>query len=128
MLAHRVIITLVDHFVDVASTNVSAGHGVTQVYHGGKSGERATVAKSETTETLVREVIANKRGCIYALIRNDAHPAFRAPIDEAGPAKMLFNVAARRLENPEELAKTIAFCGSYKCSYISGQLVPISSG
>ena len=80
MLAHRVIITLADHFVGLASTNVLSDNGVTQVSHGGKSGKGATVAKSETTVALLQEVIV-EHGCIDALICNHAHLAIRALID-----------------------------------------------
>jgi len=42
--------------------------------------------------------------------------------------KMLSNIPARRLGKPEEVAETIAFFASDKCTYITRHVVQISGG
>ena len=53
-------------------------------------------------------------------------PELRA--NEKAMTKMLSNIPARRLGKPEEVAETIAFFASDKCSYITRHVVPISGG
>ena len=42
--------------------------------------------------------------------------------------KMLSNIPARRLGQPEEVAELIAFFASDKCGFVTGHVVPISGG
>ena len=53
-------------------------------------------------------------------------PELRA--NEKAMIKMLSNIPARSHGKPEEVAETIAFFASEKCSYITRHVVKISSG
>ena len=53
-------------------------------------------------------------------------PEFRA--NEKGMTKMLSNIPARSHGKPEEVAETIAFFASDKCSYFNRQVILISGG
>ena len=48
--------------------------------------------------------------------------------NEAAMAKMLANIPAKRLGQPEEVAELIAFFASDKCGFVTGHVVPISGG
>lgn len=48
--------------------------------------------------------------------------------NEAAMTKMLSNIPAKRLGQPEEVAETIAFMASDRCGYITGHVIPISGG
>lgn len=48
--------------------------------------------------------------------------------NEAAMAKMLSNIPAKRLGQPEEVAELIAFFASDKCGFVTGHVVPISGG
>jgi len=48
--------------------------------------------------------------------------------NEVAMKKMLSNIPARRLGQPEEVAELIAFFASDKCGFITGHVVPISGG
>ena len=46
----------------------------------------------------------------------------------AAMKKMLSNIPAKRLGQPEEVAELIAFFASDKCGFVTGHVVPISGG
>ena len=48
--------------------------------------------------------------------------------NEAAMAKMLANIPAKRLGQPEEVAELIAFFASDKRGFVTGHAVPISGG
>lgn len=48
--------------------------------------------------------------------------------NEVAMKKMLSNIPARRLGQPEEVAELIAFFASDKCGFVTGHVVPISGG
>jgi NAD(P)-dependent dehydrogenase (short-subunit alcohol dehydrogenase family) len=48
--------------------------------------------------------------------------------NEAAMKKMLSNIPAKRLGQPEEVAELIAFFSSDKCGFVTGHVVPISGG
>ena len=48
--------------------------------------------------------------------------------NEAAMKKMLSNIPAKRLGQPEEVAELIAFFASDKCGFVTGHVVPISGG
>lgn len=88
MLEGRVIvITHAKHFVGPSTAGVLAGHGATVICHDAESTSGIIAAEAREPEALIDEVIAS-HGRIDALICNDAHPAVRAPVDEADPSEM----------------------------------------
>jgi NAD(P)-dependent dehydrogenase (short-subunit alcohol dehydrogenase family) len=48
--------------------------------------------------------------------------------NEAVMKKMLSNIPARRLGQPEEVAELIAFFASDKCGFVTGHVMPVSGG
>ena len=59
------------------------------------------------------------------------NPTYFPPLlteNEAAMAKMLANIPAKRLGQPEEVAELIVFFAWDKCGFVTGHVVPISGG
>ncbi|MEZ5933626.1 MAG: SDR family oxidoreductase [Alphaproteobacteria bacterium] len=82
-----VVITHARHFVGPSTARVLTGYGARVICHDGNPDPGIVTAEASEPEALIDEVIAG-HGRIDALICNDAHPALRAPVDEADPREM----------------------------------------
>jgi len=95
------------------------------MYATGRGAGNAMV-KSLSVELAAANIQVNAIATNY--IENPTYFPPELTENEAAMKKMLSNIPAKRLGQPEEVAESIAFFTSDKCGFVTGHVVPISGG